>query len=297
MKRHFLPAIFLSCVLVLLASAVLNSDRKPVGYDLASPDLALVLPDTLREISGAACIDSATFACVQDENGIVFIYDLLKNQVRQQYTFDIDGDYEGITVVGQSLYVLRSDGMLYEISDYRSPAFQLTTYATEIPALNNEGLCYDKDNHRLLIAAKGKIGKGPEYKDKRVIYGFDLNTKTPVKEPVFEFSVATIKEFAKEHQIVLPVRVKKQGEITEPVLKFATSAICIHPVTKKLFLLSAADHMLFVFDMKGNIEHMEILDPDTFNKAEGITFFENGDMLVTNEAQDKKPTVLRFNYR
>jgi hypothetical protein len=29
-----------------------------------------------------------------------------------------------------------------------------------------------------------------------------------------------------------------------------------------------------------------------FNKAEGIAFFENGDMLITNEGQDNKPTFL-----
>ncbi|MES2555296.1 MAG: hypothetical protein V4604_04045 [Bacteroidota bacterium] len=299
MKLRFLSAISALSVLILLVSATLNNRQKPPGYDLNSPDLSLVLPDTLREVSGVACIDSATFACVQDENGIVFIYDFLKNQIKHQYSFNIDGDYEGITRVDQTLYVLQSDGILYEISDYESPNFKLTSYATGVPAPNNEGLCYDADHHRLLIASKGKIGKGPEYKDKRVVYGFDLNTKTLLPEPVFDFNLQVIKQFAKKHNIDLPTRTKKHGEETvpEPILKFATSAICIHPVTKKLYLLSAADHILFVFDAKGNIEHLELLDPVTFNKAEGITFLENGDMLVTNEAQDKKPTVLRFNYK
>ncbi len=297
MKRHFLSALVGSIILILLISTTLRGNREVSGYNLTSPDLSLILPDTLREVSGLVGIDSATFACVQDENGIIFIYDFLNNQISHQYAFNIDGDYEGITRVDNTLYVLRSDGMLYEISDYASPDFKLTSYETAVPAPNNEGLCYDQEHHRLLIASKGKIGKGPEYKDKRVIYGFDLNTKKLLPEPVFDFSLQTVKEFAKNNNIELPTRTKKQGEITEQVLKFATSAICIHPLTKKLYLLSAADHALFVFDMKGNIEHLELLDPVKFNKAEGITFLENGDMFVTNEAQDKKPTVLRFNYK
>ena len=81
------------------------------------------------------------------------------------------------------------------------------------------------------------------------------------------------------------------------MLKFRTSAVCIHPISKKLYLLSAVDHLLFIFNMNGTIEHMEKLDPYLFNKAEGITFFDNGDMFVTNEGQHKKPTLLRFNYR
>ncbi len=114
------------------------------------------------------------------------------------------------------------------------------------------------------------------------------------RSAVFSFDITTIKAFAQEKKLNLPVRDKKKGG--EPIIKFFTSAIAIHPITKKLYLLSAADHMLFIFDSVGNLEHIEILNPKMFNKAEGITFFENGDMLITNEAQGKKPTLLRFNY-
>lgn len=276
-----------------------TNNEKTTGYNLTAPDVSFILPDTLREVSGLTYIDSTSFACIQDENGILFIYDVVKNEIKKQYTFNIDGDYEGITRVGKTIYVLRSDGTLFEISDYESKGFKLNSYVTGIPANNNEGLCYDQYNNRLLIACKGKIGKGPEFKDRRVIYGFDLQTKTLSKEPVFDFNLQTIKDFAVKKQIDLPTKErKKKGEtVTEPFLKFRTSAICIHPVTKKLFLLSASDHLLFIFNMNGTTEHIEQLNPTMFNKAEGITFFENGDMLITNEGQDKKPTLLRFKYK
>lgn len=266
------------------------------GYTITAPDQRFILPDTLREISGHTGIDSTTLACVQDENGIVFIYDVVNNKIKDQFTFNIDGDYEGITRVGKIMYILRSDGMLFEISDYESKDFKLNSYETGIPADNNEGLCYDADNNRLLIACKGKVGKGREYKDKRVIYGFDLSTKELSDEPVFDFDLQAINAFAAEKDIDIPVKEKKKGPSKAPSIKFRPSAICIHPFTKKLYLLSASDHMLFIFDMEGNVEHIELLDEVTFNKAEGITFFENGDMLITNEGQDKKPTLLRFNY-
>ena len=289
---NFLLILFLnfnSC-----SNSTFSSSAKIIGYDLTKPDRTLILPDTLREISGLTDIDSTTVACVQDENGILFIYDIIQNKIAKQYNFHIDGDYEGITLVGKAMYILRSDGMLFAISDYEAKDFKLNSYATGIPVNNNEGLCYDTDNNRLLVACKSKLGKGAEFKDKRVIYGFDLSTKKLSSEPVFSFDIATIKAFAQEKKLNLPVRDKKNG--TEPIIKFFTSAIAIHPITKKLYLLSAADHMLFIFDMKGNLEHIEQLNSKMFNKAEGITFFSNGDMLITNEAQDKKPTLLRFNY-
>lgn len=283
----------------LIAGLLSFHDIKPreKGYDLSKPDQTLILPDTLREISGLTKLDAASVACIQDENGIVFIYDLDKNAIQKQLSFHLDGDYEGIARVKTTLYVLRSDGVLFEISDYESENFKMDSIPTGIPVSNNEGLCYDPDNNRLLIGCKAKPGKGPEFKDHRVIYGFDLKTKKLSSEPVFDFDIKKLKKFAEEHEISLPQKTKKQGEVQESVIRFTTSAIAIHPITKKLYLLSSTDPMLFIFDMKGNVEHIELLDAKLFNKAEGIAFFENGDMLVSNEGQSGKATVLRFGYR
>jgi hypothetical protein len=298
MKKTTSKIIGILVLTLLGCAATYKNNAKITGYNLSKPDFSFILPDTLREISGLTDIDSVTFACIQDENGILFIYDLLKNEIQKQYSFNIDGDYEGITRVDSSMYILRSDGTLFEISNYQSPKFKLTSYTTGIPANNNEGLCYDPDNNRLLIASKGKIAKGTEYKDKRVIYGFDLKTKQLTEKPVFEFDLRNIKEYAATNKINLPAKTKKNGQITEPFIKFMTSAIAIHPITKKLYLLSASDHLFFIFNpTNGDMEHLELLNPDIFNKAEGITFLDNGDMIITNEGQNKNPTLLRFNYR
>jgi uncharacterized protein YjiK len=278
------------------AASEVKEKKYETGYNMRKPDKRFILPDTLHEISGLTNIDANTFACVQDENGIVFIYDVTNNKIEKQFTFNIDGDYEGITRVGKTIYILRSDGVLFEISDYQSANFKLTSYETGIPANNNEGLCYDADNNRLLIACKSKIGKGKEYKDKRAIYGFDLVSKTLSDEPAFEFDVQVISAFAVDKDIEIAAKENKKGRKKAPAIKFRTSAIAIHPVSKKLYLLSASDHMLFIFDMQGKLEHIEQLDEEMFNKAEGITFFDNGDMLITNEGQDKKPTLLWFDY-
>ncbi|HEX8516338.1 MAG TPA: hypothetical protein VF868_09080 [Bacteroidia bacterium] len=283
--------------LVIIFSFTGITEKRIQGYNLAVPDAAYVLPDILLEISGAVYLSPNTLACVQDENGVIFVYDLLKKEITGQHGFTIDGDYEGIALVGKVIYVLRSDGTLFEIADYRSEKSTVRTYATGIPSVNNEGLCYDKENNRLLIAAKSSVGKGPELKDQRVIYSFDLKTKTLGKQPLFIFNVQSLKDFAIKNNVKLEMRAKKNGKPAEPLLRFRPSAIAIHPVTKKLFLLSAADHILFIFNMNGNIEHIEPLDAEMFNKSEGITFGENADMLITNEGQYKKPTLLRFNYK
>lgn len=296
MLNHAIHVLLLSVFSFTGCTAVNPDGEKISGYNLTKPSSVFILPDTLREISGLTHMDKNTFACIQDENGILFMYDVIKNEIRDQYAFHMDGDYEGITRVDNRIYVLRSDGTLFEIADFTLADFKLSTYPTGVPANDNEGLCFDPLNNRLLIGCKSKIGKGSEFKDRRVIYGFDLNDKRLSKEPVFDFNLDDLKAFALENKIKLPVKTQKKGASPEPVIRFRISAICIHPINQMLYLLSAADHMLFIFNRDGKIEHMELLNRAIFNKAEGISFFENGDMLISNEGQDKRPTLLRFSY-
>jgi hypothetical protein len=297
--NHRFPILLVVLSVTLFNCGTAGKHGRVPGYDLKHPDAEVIMPDTLREISGLTLLDDSTFACIQDENGIVFLYDLVNLRIREQKPFDIDGDYEEITRVGNALFVLRSDGVLFEIPGLQVPETSVIRFETGIPANNNEGMCYDDANGRLLIACKGRIGKGKELKDLRAVYGFDLATKTLTPEPVYVFDVRHIAAFARHHNLKVPEKKRKKNGTTvkEPFIRFRTSAIGIHPVTRQLYLLSAPDHMLFIFNPSGKLVYLERLDPVLFNQAEGISFFDNGDMLITNEGQHNKPTVLRFNYR
>jgi hypothetical protein len=262
------------------------------GYDLAKPDKTLELPGLLREISGVSDVDQNYVACIQDEKGILFIYDLGKNEIKQMTNFGRDGDYEDLALVGKTVYILRSDGFIIEISDYTSQNLKLKSYATAIPSKNNEGLFYDAANNRLLISTKNKIPKEHELKDMRFIYAFDLKTKKTALEPVYIFDADDIRKFARKDELEI-LGTKKKKDSNE--IKFLPSAIAIHPITKNLYLLSAADHMLFIFE-KGSLKHIEKLDHKIFHQPEGISFLKNGDMLISNEGLTAPATILRFNY-
>lgn len=252
------------------------------------------LPDNLREVSGIALIDSITIACIQDEKGIIFMYDLETEKIINQIEFGPDGDYEDICMVQNTLYILRSDGMLFEVGDYLKDKIDVRTYALPLASDNNEGLCYDRAQERLLIAGKNKIGKAKEVKDIRLIYGFDLKTKKPEPIPAYTINQQIIMDFALKSNIPVPLKVKKDGTKGKPVLKVHPSAIAIHPFTQKIYILSADDHFLLIFDSFGNIEHLVPLNTLLFNKAEGITFTENGDVLISNEGQTGKATIIRI---
>ena len=88
----------------------------------------------------------------------------------------------------------------------------------------------------------------------------------------------------------------KKGEKKKPDIKLKISAICIHPISDRLYVLSGAERLLLVFDMNGNIEYLERLDKDLFTQPEGITFMKNGDMFISNEGRNAEATLIRFNY-
>ncbi len=108
-------------------------------------------------------------------------------------------------------------------------------------------------------------------------------------EEVLEFDLPAITRHAAENNIKVPDEAK--------VINLRVSDIGIHPLTNMLYVISAANRMLFVFDEDGTVNYIEDLNPDLFNMPEGIAFHDNGDMLISNEARTNPPTILLFKYK
>ncbi|MEY3237633.1 MAG: hypothetical protein RI883_1734 [Bacteroidota bacterium] len=264
-------------------------------FNFLKPDFILDLPFELREISGVTKVNTNEIACVQDENGIIFIYDLESDSIIRQFHFGNNGDYEGIARVDSTFYVLRSDATLIEIN---SPWDSTNVIETKlnIPNLNNEGLCFDQRTNSLLLAPKSKSGKGSEFKDGRAIYSIDLATKKLNETPLFVISVSEIEAFANEKGIELPQKLSKISADSISALKFMPSELAVHPKTDEIYILSAVDHTMAVFTKNGEIVNFICLDSDLFNKPEGLTFLDNGDLIITNEGQMGVPTLLKFHW-
>lgn len=265
-------------------------------YKLSSPDKSYTLPPSLNEISGIAILNENEIACVQDELGFIYVYDLRTLDITKEYKTNLVGDYEGIALVGNTIYLLRSDGVLIEYPDFRSPNMKIKEYILNLPSLNNEGLCYDMKNYRLLIAAKIKPGKEKQDKDIRYIYSFDLKTKVPNNVPILKLNVETIEAKAKELKLPIRYRTDKKTGAQISMFNFRPSEIAVHPLNKNIYVLSANDKLLLILDNAGTIKDLIALDPVLFNKAEGLAFLSNGMMLISNEAQKGKPTLLSFKY-
>src|SRR5690349_9341280 len=74
------------------------------------------LPQILKEISGIAYVDADRIACVQDEIGTVFIYNISTKSIELEVPFGPPGDYEAIAIVNDDAYVAVADGRIIEIA-------------------------------------------------------------------------------------------------------------------------------------------------------------------------------------
>ncbi|HRF76600.1 MAG TPA: hypothetical protein PLJ00_11755 [Chitinophagales bacterium] len=283
-------------LLVLITSLSLGSGRELKHYNFEQPDKIISLPDSLREISGIAFINDSTVVCVQDENGILFVYDIQHNRIKERHPFHADGDYEGITTAYNYIYILRSDGKLFEISDFNSKKISTKSYTTNVPASNNEGLCFNYGENELLIGCKNKVTNSDVEKDVRQIYAFDLSEHKLDKNAKFEMRVEDAMTFADKKNLDMSgVGANKKGK-NKNTFKFNISAIAIHPISGNLYILNAADHALFVVNDKSKIIAIQLLDPVLFNKPEGLTFKPNGDMFITNEGQEGNANIVSLTY-
>jgi hypothetical protein len=296
MKKYLYLIIFTAAFLLPACSINEPGAAQIPGYTLQPTGSKTYLPPLLFEISGITLIDSSSLACVEDENGMIYFYDFNLGEITDKKRFWGPGDYEGIASVNDTIYVLRSDGFLFEVRDYRSEEPEVDIIPTGLPRTDNEGLCFDKKRRMLLITCKEYSGKKSWSGKKRYIYGFDLHTKRLTDEPVYSLDMDDIIKCAGNDNPQLKQKYVKKGSKHKETIKFNPSDIAINPLTRKIYILSAVDHALAIFSKKGRIENFITLNPAVFNQPEGILFLKNGDMLISNEGGSGRPTILRFKF-
>lgn len=241
------------------------------------------LPAALREVSGIALLPDNLMACVQDEEGVIFLYDLNTKSVKRKIAFAGPGDYEGIAVDGNTAYVLRSDGTIIEVANFLESKPKVMVYNSVLtPEHNTEGLALDKKNNRLLIAGKGfdtKLG------DNKGIYAFNLETKKMAETPVITIPLAQ-KQFAAKGK-----KKKSKYDVFQP------SSLEIHPKTGELYLMDAVNERLLVLSEAGAIEKAIDLDKGQLMQPEGLSFDSSGAMYIASEGGKKGTGVIVKYYK
>jgi uncharacterized protein YjiK len=237
-------------------------------YDFENPTEKYDLPDKLKEISGLSYYKENQLVCVNDEQGKIFIYDIKEQKIVDKIPFGKDGDYEGVEVVGDEVFVLNSNGKLkgFKIG----VAFEREIDCSEPEVIEYEGLGYDAKSKHLLLVAKERT---KDVDDKKMIYAYDFDRKVLFK-----------------HIAIPQEQVKDEANGTE----FKPSGIAVNPITGQTFILASSGKKLLVLSEKGQKEALISLNPKTYRQPEGICFSPDGQLFISSEGKDGDGYILRF---
>lgn len=231
-----------------------------------APEEAIVqwaLPDRLREISGLALTADERLLAVTDEEAIVYEIDYTNRKLVKAFALGeptLRGDFEGIAVLGGTVWLMTSEGVLFsapEGADGERVLYE--RFATNLEEeCEFEGLTSSAAGDALLL-----ICKDPK-KNK------DLS--------IFEWSPATWE--TRRH--ALPEKAMEEAAGSK---KINPSGIDIDPATGDFIVISALQNIVLRLDGAGELVGAIMrLAPDRHPQAEGIAVTKDGRMLIADEA-------------
>jgi uncharacterized protein YjiK len=259
-----------------------DGKKKDKDIGATTSDISIIntwhVPGKLKEISALCYIDEQHFGAVQDELGIIFIYNISSDKIEKEIPFAGKGDYEGLAIVGKDAFVLRADGTIFEVKNYNNSNPKTIEHKTHLTVKNDpEGFCYDKNNNRLLIAIKGSESNSQNYKG---IYAFNLSDMKMLKEPIYKIDL--------EHKVFDEFKSKDINSVMRP------SGITVHPKSGDIYITEGTDPKLLVLDKSGTIKSLKKLSSSDFNQPEGITFDPSRRIFISNEGSKDPGNILEI---
>lgn len=290
--------VLLAPFLFLCLSCQTNG-KKPNNLprpEVAKNDKVYIVPHYIKEISGICFVADSVVAAIEDERGILYFYDLTKEDTIKTYQFAEEGDYEDVAIANNTLYVVNSTGHILEVGNFRDNPLPTKTYNTPLKSKNNiEGLAYDKDNNRLLVAVKDEGLYDNINKD---IYAFNLETKQLDTAAVYSIKLKEIEEFYKGDKLEETSKEFLKAFGNQKLNKvFRTSALAVNPTTKEIYVLSSLNNMIAILSPEtGKIKRIIELHGPEYSQPEGLAFASDGRLYVSNESNGKIANIIRIVY-
>ncbi|MEO0330454.1 MAG: SdiA-regulated domain-containing protein, partial [Bacteroidota bacterium] len=205
---------------------------------------------------------------IDDEQEEVFIIDVQRQTIIDRIKTGEERDYEGVAFANGRIYVLESDGDIFIGQPQQKGKFQKTE-TTLSRKQDTEGLGYDSEKQRLLIASKVNKAK--------TVQLFQLSLESDDAEVVPWLSI--------------PLK-GKNGSFQRS--SFRPSAIARHPISGMVYLLSSADHSLALMNDQGKVIHVASLPESLYPQAEGLCFSPDGTLYICNEGKNGVSNILVF---
>jgi uncharacterized protein YjiK len=228
------------------------------------------LPKSLIEISGIINIGKNRIFAHNDEEGVVFEIDYSTGKILKSFllgTNEVFKDFEDITFAQNKLFLISSKGIIYRFNEGENNSHvEYDVFKTGLSkAYDIEGLCYDPVTNTLLIACKKY--PGPGYEGSRTVYSFSLATYELLKKPRFILN-------------------EKDIEDRFDLKKISPTGITRDPKSGNFFILTSHVKAVLEISPDGKILAAEKLSKKIHPQPEGITFADDGTLLISDENSD-----------
>ncbi|RYY85323.1 MAG: hypothetical protein EOO15_17335 [Chitinophagaceae bacterium] len=293
MTLHKISFLSLLACLCLASCQLFQRPHSPKGYVLPKPEKHF-LSKKLSEISGIFFQrgSNSLLAIADDKKHVYRVF--TDGTIDDYFTeeFAPSADYEDVALIDSTVYVLGSDGTLF-ITRRVDTGLQTSTVRLDVPlpaeverdengqpkegTVDFETLYYDSSANGLILLSKNI--KGENKAGIRSAWRFNLATQRFDPKPFYTIRQKDVAD------------VLKDGKA-----EFKPSAAAFNPISKKLYILSSAGHLLVVTNGRDSVEEVFRLNPSFYPQAEGIAFADNGDLYISNEAKLGKATLLRIPY-
>lgn len=274
----------LTLILIMLDIECKNAHKdvgSPTAYDFTKPE-KMIMSEGLQEISGFTFkdLDPSTVYSIQDEDGRLFSQ---KWGIKKStYTkFAKKGDYEDLAILGDLMFVLKSNGSLYALpltEIGKTHADQVKEWKKLMPEGEFESLYADGPASDLILLCKDCAGDKKKYKTTGYILNYDKATGDLKLKDEFTIDVKPIEKlgFKFEHGL-------------------RASALSRNPVTKDWYILSAVNKILIVADSVWRVTNVYPLNSRTFHQPEGIAFDNDQNLYISNEGDEiTNGNILKF---
>lgn len=246
------------------------------GYTLGRP-FVQKLPPELDEISGLHFVaEDSSLLAVGDERGYLYkIHPAFPERI-DRWKFGADGDYEDVSRVADTVYVLESNGNIHSVY-ITADSTKTTVYTFPFEKGEFETLYHDSALGKLVLIAKDYE---PDKKSALSLFYFD---------PITHAYSAAEKKIE-----VTPIA----NALDKNKIRFKPSAAAIHPITGHLFMISAVNNVLVEALTDGTVTNVFPLEKGIFKQPEGIAFSPRGTLFISNEAAEiGVANVLIYSYK
>jgi uncharacterized protein YjiK len=259
-----------------LQMRLVRVDRAPdKSLKKAQPVAVWIMPPELREISGLALTRDGRVLTHDDEVARISVIDPRRGILLKAFTLGtgLRGDFESITTAGSDIYMLASNGVLYQFQEGADGAG--VPYSTVDLHLGSqcefESMVYQADSNWLVMPCKNAREKALQHH--LVIYRWRLSGP----------------DSAKLSMITIPF---SQLTGSNKWKNLHPSDITIDPTTGDFVMIASHEKALIEVTPSWELVRAEPL-PEGHNQPEGIAITKDSILMLSDEAT-RKPAAIKL---